>query len=268
MPEASETFPVVVFTGGPTIEAQVLRFVSRLEEESGINLLAVVSESPVRGFRGIVFDLWQRRGALAPAILFRNVLFALVATICNPAAVRQRRRALKILRNRIHFFDNIHAEEVLQMVRSLSPALGLVYGGPIVRPELFSIPARGTLGIHHGKVPNYRGKKTTFWALYNGEPEVAVIIQKISSKLDAGDIVLQANILVRNRPLPLVKKDLENAGIDLYLKAIAAVVNGTANYMPQPAGGRSLYKDPTAIDIFRFWGKYFARLFHSKNVAP
>ena len=26
MPEASETFPVVVFTGGPTIEAQVLRF--------------------------------------------------------------------------------------------------------------------------------------------------------------------------------------------------------------------------------------------------
>ena len=268
MPETGKSIPVVVFTGGPAIEAQVLRFVSRLEQESGIELLAIVSESPVRGFRGIVLDLWRRRGALAPVIFFRNILFAFLTTFRNPAAALGRRRALKSLASRTHYFDNIHADDALSLVRNLRAELGLVYGGPIVKPELFSIPARGTLGIHHGRVPFYRGKKTTFWALYNGEPEVAVIIQKIGSKLDAGDIVGQAAVRVRNRPLPLVRKELETAGIDLYLKAIAAVANGTETYTPQPAGGRRLYKDPNAIDILRFWGRYFARLLRGKNAAP
>jgi folate-dependent phosphoribosylglycinamide formyltransferase PurN len=260
MSKAEKPMPVVVFTGGPAIEAQVLRFVSRLEEESGIELLAIVSESPIRGFRGIVVDLWQRRGILAPALFFRYILFAFFTALRNPAAALRRRQTLKNLGGRIHYFDSIHADDALKLVRDLRPELGLVYGGPIIKPELFSIPARGTLGIHHGKVPDYRGKKTTFWAMYNGEPDVAVIIQKIGSKLDAGDIVLQAGVSVRNRPLPLVRKELEIVGIDLYLKAIAAMADGTARYTPQPTGARHLYKDPTFLDILRFWGRYFARL--------
>jgi folate-dependent phosphoribosylglycinamide formyltransferase PurN len=264
MPELRNSFPVVVFTGGPTISAEVLSFLSRLELDSGIDLLAVISESPVRGASGIVIDLWQRRGILTVPILIRNFLVGSIKYIFDPAA-SLRRRTMKTLKTRVHYCDDIHATDVLQMVRGLSPELGLIYGGPIVKPELFSIPARGTLGIHHGKVPEYRGKKTTFWAVYNGEDEVAVIIQKISDKLDAGDIVLRANVQVRNRPLPLVRNELRRTGVDLYLKAITAVVNGRAKYIPQAAGSNPLYKDPTVGDILRFWGKYLVRLFRRDN---
>jgi hypothetical protein len=256
---------VVVFTGGPVLDQQVLRFVSRIEEEPAIDLVGVVSHSPVRGIRGMMIDLWHRRGILALPILLRNGLAATVNTLFRPAVALERRRSSNAVRDRTHFFDDIHSEDALDHVRGLGPTLGLVYGGPIVRPELFSIPELGTLGIHHGKVPDYRGKKTTFWAIYNGESEVGVTIQKISDKLDAGDIVRQSTLLVRNRPLPLVRRDLNRIGIDLYLDAIKDMIDGRARCVPQPFGSRSLYKDPTTIDLLRFWGRYVIRLIRGTN---
>lgn len=267
MPERRKLSNVVVFTGGPVLDAQVLRFVSRIEDEPAIDLVGIVSQSPVRGMRGMIVDLWRRRGILALPILLRNSLAAIFNTLFRPAVTLERRRSLSAVRDRIHFFDDIHSENALNHVRSLDPALGLVYGGPIVRPELFSIPELGTLGIHHGKVPDYRGKKTTFWAMHNGEKEVGVIIQKISDKLDAGDIVRQSTLSVRNRPLPLVRQDLEHIGIDLYLEAIKDVFDGKAHYVPQPSGSRPLYKDPTAIELLRFWGRYLVRLIRGRNAA-
>jgi len=267
MAEPRKSSSVVVFTGGPVLDAQLLRFASRIEDEPAIDLVGIVSQSPVRGMRGMIVDLWRRRGILALPILLRNGLAAIINTLFRPAATLERRRSSNAVRDRTHFFDDIHSEDALNHVRALDPALGLVYGGPIVKPELFSIPALGTLGIHHGKVPNYRGKKTTFWALYNGEAEVGVIIQRISDRLDAGDIVRQSTLSVRNRPLPLVRQDLEHIGIDLYLDAIEGVFDGTAHYVPQPAGSRPLYKDPTAIEILRFWGRYLVRLIRGRDAA-
>ena len=267
MSEPLESSSVVVFTGGPVLDDQVLRFVSRIEDEPAIDLVGIVSQSPVRGMRGMIVDLWRRRGILALPILLRNGLAAIINTLFRPAATLERRRSSNAVRDRTHFFDDIHSEDALNHVRGLDPALGLVYGGPILKPGLFSIPELGTLGIHHGKVPDYRGKKTTFWALYNGETEVGVIIQKISDRLDAGDIVRQSTLSVRNRPLPLVRQDLERIGIDLYLDAIQDVIDGTAHCVPQPAGSRPLYKDPTTIELLRFWGRYLIRLIRGRNAA-
>jgi len=56
---------------------------------------------------------------------------------------------------------DVHAQAVLERVRAAAPDLGVIYGAPILKPELFGIPPLGTLGIHHGRVPQYRGKKTT-----------------------------------------------------------------------------------------------------------
>jgi hypothetical protein len=267
MPERRESPRVVVFTGGPVLDDQVLRFVSRIEDEPAIDLVGIVSQSPIRGIRGIIIDLWRRRGLLALPILLRNGLATIMNTLFRPVAALDRRRLSNAVRDRLHFFDDIHGEVAVDLVRDLDPALGLVYGGPILKPELFSLPELGTLGIHHGKVPDYRGKKTTFWALYNGETEVGVIIQKISDKLDAGDIVRQSTLSVRNRPLPLVRQDLERIGIDLYLGAIKDVIGGRAHLVPQPSGSRPLYKDPTAIELLRFWGRYLIRVIRGRNAA-
>ena len=257
MSEPLESSSVVVFTGGPVLDDQVLRFVSRIEDEPAIDLVGIVSQSPVRGIRGVIVDLWRRRGIVALPILLRNGLAAMINTLFRPAVTLERRRSSNAVRDRTHFFDDIHSEDALNHVRSLNPALGLVYGGPIVRPELFSVPELGTLGIHHGKVPNYRGKKTTFWALYNGETEVGVIIQKISDRLDAGDIIRTVDS-VRSQPSVAARHDkISNISASTCIwKLYKDVIDGKANYVPQPTGSRPLYKDPTAIELLQFWGRY------------
>jgi methionyl-tRNA formyltransferase len=137
-------------------------------------------------------------------------------------------------------------------VRSLAPDLGLLYGSPILKPELFEIPTLGTLGIHHGKAPEYRGKKTTFWAMFNGEKTAAVTIQKINAGLDTGEIVKQGEVTIGRRSYRTVCRELEILGLELYLQAIIDVKQGAASYSPQLGKKRKLYRDPKFADIVRF----------------
>jgi methionyl-tRNA formyltransferase len=148
----------------------------------------------------------------------------------------------------------------LSRIARLRPDLGAVYGGPILRPELFRIPALGTLGIHHGRLPHYRGKKTTFWAMYNGEETVGVAIQRIGTGLDRGEILRDAELATGSMPLPVVRRHLERLGLKLYVEAVLSMRGEEPAFRPQPAGGGALYKDPRAGDIARFWLRYFQRL--------
>jgi len=170
---------VVVFTGGPELEPQLVKFLERLEQDPSIALVAIFSESPHRGASGVVRDLWARRGVLALPLLMLRVAHHFWRETVTRGVSQRRRNLLVQLQSRIYFVADIHDPGVIEHVRDLKPELGLVYGGAILKPELFGAPDRGTLGIHHGKVPEYRGKKTTFWAMYNGEPEVGVKSNKL-----------------------------------------------------------------------------------------
>jgi methionyl-tRNA formyltransferase len=142
-------------------------------------------------------------------------------------------------------------------MRAQSPDVGLVYGSPILRPELFEIPRLGTLGIHHGRMPEYRGKKTTFWALYNGDPTAGVTIQKINAGLDTGTIVAEGHVDARGRSLRAVWNDLEQRGLDLYITAIPGYVRGELVPSAWDGPRGKLYRDPGARDILRFiWRRY------------
>jgi methionyl-tRNA formyltransferase len=153
----------------------------------------------------------------------------------------------------LHFVPDIHSQAVLEHVRQLKPELGLIYGSPILRPALFEIPACGTLGIHHGKLPQYRGKKTTFWAMYHGEPEAWATIQRVNAGLDTGEIVREGAVPTGGRSYRAVWRDLEALGLNLYIEAILAVKAGTATYRAQSGPKGKLYHDPTIGDLWRFW---------------
>lgn len=172
---------------------------------------------------------------------------------------------MRHIEDRLHFAADLHGPSVLSQVRSIQADLGLVYGGPILRPELYEQPRLGTLGIHHGLTPGYRGKKTTFWAMYHEEKHVGVTIQKIGGGLDRGDVVAEARIPVGAAPLPVVSARLEKRGINLYMQAIEEVRQGTATFRPQPEGTGVLYRDPSFSDVARFWGRYVRRLLKPPN---
>ena len=250
---------VVVFTSGPDLEDGLRELLCQLESHADTALMGVIWESEGTTLADAWKDLRRRRGVLAP------LLFALDAARrarrrLRPARQKRLGAVLNQIADRVHVVADMHADPVLEKIRALAPDLGLSYGSPILRPALFEIPSRGTLGIHHGKLPEYRGKKTTFWAIYCGEAYAGVTIQRLTPRLDAGEIVCEGRIRVGRRTLGAVWRRLEALGVALYLQAILAVRDGRADFEPPRGAQGTLFRDPTPRDIAVFWLRWLSRL--------
>lgn len=252
---------VVMFGSGPVLNHDARLFLYRLELHPEIELLAAICQAPSQSIWAVFKDLWSRRGLLAVPLMVAWLWGRIWHGIANPQLAFKLWRVLRGMGDRIRFVEDIHSDTVIEQLKSMKPDMGLVYGSPILRRELFETPAFGTLGIHHGKVPEYRGNKTTFWAMYNGEDTAGVTIQKINAGLDTGQIVKEGEVFVGSRTLGSVRRELEELGLELYIQAILDVKNGTASFRPQVGEKGRLYRNPKYNDLVRFWGMQLKRQF-------
>lgn len=243
---------VVVFPGAfrdPMVE----EFCRRLEEHPEIELVGGVRQTPGLSWRRYVANLWRRRGPLAVPILLRELAGAAARWVPGPVRRLRSRRARRAVEERIVSVPDAHAPEVLERVREWDPDLGLIYGGPILRPELFEIPRLGTLGIHHGRLPDYRGKKTTFWEIYHGEPAAGVTIQRVNAGLDTGEVVTEGEVPIGRKPYRRVWREVQEIGLDLYVAAVVAMKRGTAEPRPPRGPPGPLYRDPGIRELAALW---------------
>jgi len=244
---------VIMFGSGPELNPDAKQFLCMLEEHPEIEFLGAFCQAESQSLGAVFADLWKRRGLLALPLFGMWILNKAVRFLTRPRKEIQLRQSLRGIADRIHFVTDIHAEQVLDQVRRLGPDLGLIYGSPILKPELFEIPELGTLGIHHGKVPEYRGNKTTFWAMYNGESVAGVTIQKVNKGLDTGSIVKTGEVKAHRRAYQVVFHELEALGLELYIQAILDVKHGVAEFKPQSGVKGKVYRNPKLGDFIRFW---------------
>jgi methionyl-tRNA formyltransferase len=62
-------------------------------------------------------------------------------------------------------------------------------GFPLIFPkELINSSKLGTINLHAGRLPNYRGGSPLNWQIINGEKKIGISIIKKRKELDAGDI--------------------------------------------------------------------------------
>jgi hypothetical protein len=235
------------------LEHAARRFLARLEEDPHVEVLGAFCQSAGQSVGAVWSDLWRRRGWLAGPLFALWIVSGVAHALRDRSEGRRLAGALRQLQERIHYVPDIHHESVLARVRLLAPDLGLVYGSPILRAELFEIPTMGTLGIHHGTLPRYRGKKTTFWEMYEGEGRAGVTIQLINRGLDTGEIVREGSVEIGARTRSAVWKELEELGLDLYERAVTDMRTGTAAPRPQLGQRGPLYRDPPAKLVMALW---------------
>lgn len=256
---------VVMFGSGPELNPDAKQFLCMLEEHPEIEFLGAFCQAESQSPVAVFADLWKRRGILSFPLFAVWMANKAIGFVLHPRKEIELARKLKSISDRIHFVQNIHAQQVLEQVKSFEPDLGLIYGSPILKPDLFEIPRLGTLGIHHGKLPEYRGNKTAFWAMYNGEPVAGVTIQKVNKGLDTGNIIKQGEVRTYRRAYQSVFRELEVLGLELYIKAILEVKNGVALFRPQTGAKGKVYRNPKLGDFIRFWGKQIKKLLHSSR---
>lgn len=227
------------------------RFYTLLAEHPEIELVASLCQSPGEGLPERLQDAWRRRGVLAAPILASQAARAAARFVLRPGRELDLRRRMASIDRRTALVTDIHAPEVVDHVRRLEPDLAVIYGGPILKPELFEIPRFGTLSIHHGRLPEYRGKKTTFWEMEEGRPAAGVAIQRIGAELDTGDIVAEGEVPIGAKSYSRVWRDVQDMGVSLYLDAILQIKRGTVSFRPQPGGAGRLYRDPSWFPVLR-----------------
>lgn len=169
--------------------------------------------------------LWRRRAA-TPAGPDRP------GQMYTPAALAAHARI------EIRQIADINAEETCDYLRAASADLGIALGAPILKERLFSLPKLGTINLHKGRLPDYRGMPPAFWELNNGEKTVGCTVHKVASGLDTGDILLHESVAVDPfSTVAGVQIKLHRVGVELVCRAVELIAAGKAVYTPQPAGG-------------------------------
>lgn len=87
--------------------------------------------------------------------------------------------------------ENYHSEDSIKLLREAEADLGIIYGTNIIKESVFSIPKMGSINLHQGFAPIYRGGPTVFWELFNDEKELGITVHFVAAKVDTGDIILQ-----------------------------------------------------------------------------
>ena len=92
--------------------------------------------------------------------------------------------------------ESLRDDALCHQLTELQPDLIVVVAFRILPPQLFTIPARGSINIHGSLLPKYRGAAPINWALINGENETGLTSFYLKKKVDTGDIIAQARVAI------------------------------------------------------------------------
>lgn len=197
------------------------------------------------GWRWIPYqlvDVWQRivqRGRAAP-----------VARADVPGADCAMQALLARGNVRLLTVPDIHAESTLAEVRAFAPTLGLSLAAPILRRPLFSIPALGTLNLHKGRLPDFRGMPPAFWELWHDQRSVGCSVHEIDDKLDTGALIAETEIeRPRHATVRGMQLQLDEVGVELMRESVQGVLAGTLVARPQRAGQGTTHRKPTLRQV-------------------
>lgn len=149
-------------------------------------------------------------------------------------------------------FSDFHHPDCIDAMKALDPDLGVVAGTYILKPEVFTIPRLGSINLHSGKAPEYRGSAPAFWEMYNGESSVGITIHRVAASLDAGDVLIQDNFPLDPAPVgdPLAyvrryrRTVLRPHGVRMLAEAVAQIADGTEEHRVQDHDRARTYPTP------------------------
>lgn len=153
----------------------------------------------------------------------------------------------------IRCFEAFESEAGLSFLHSFGPDLGVVAGTYILPEEVFTAPDRGSINLHSGKVPEYRGSAPGFWELYHDEDEVGVTVHTVTEELDAGEVLVESSAPLDSVPSVDPLRYLEEyrqavlkpIGIQLLSLAVQQIAAGTTEPVQQDASRARTFPKPT-----------------------
>jgi len=141
--------------------------------------------------------------------------------------------------------DKVNSPDSVQRLKDFTPDLFILCGyNKIIKKDVIEIPPLGTINLHGGKLPEYRGAAPINWQIINGETTGGCSIIYVDEGIDTGDIIAQEIYPIEpdDTHASVLKKTLDIFP-RLLLQVLAQIEKGTVQAQKQ---------DPLA-------GNYFGR---------
>jgi len=143
------------------------------------------------GWRFAWLMFWQR--------FLQGVGFA--TTLLLPFLRKRMKPAWKLAAERglpiLHCHD-INAPESEAFIHGLKPDLLIsAYFSQILKAPIIQLPKIGTLNVHPGWLPAYKGAMAYFWVLKHGRERGGVTVHWIDKGIDTGAIILRRSFLLK-----------------------------------------------------------------------
>ena len=148
-------------------------------------------------------------------------------------------------------------QEFQSQLASLRPDAIIVVGyGRIIPKWMIDLPPMGNLNLHASLLPKYRGAAPIQWAIASGEKTTGVTTMRIDEGLDTGDILLQAEMLIKEEDTAVtLAPRLAQMGAELIVETLCGLQAGTVIAKPQDNSkatlARILKKEDGVIDFAR-----------------
>lgn len=191
----------VVFMGTPSFSVPILRMI----HEEGYDVLAVVTQ-PDRPV--------GRKKVLTPPPVKEEAL----------------RLGLPVIQP-----EKLRGSQELEQILSLNPDIVITAAfGQILPKTLLDAPRFGCINVHASLLPKYRGGAPIHQAIIDGEEKTGVTIMYMAEKLDAGDIISQAEIAIEDADNTGIMFDkLSIVGRDLLKVTLPLIIEGKNERIPQ-----------------------------------
>ena len=131
--------------------------------------------------------------------------------------------------------DDANAPSSVEKIKTAKPDLILVIAfGQKIANTLIRLPPKGAINVHASLLPKYRGAAPVNWAIINGETQTGVSIITVAEKIDAGDIIAQAETQIEpDENAAHLHNRLAHLAAPLLLETIDSIEAGTAAYIRQ-----------------------------------
>ena len=131
--------------------------------------------------------------------------------------------------------DNVNTPEMIEQIADCKPDLIIVIAfGQKIGAELINLPPKGAINVHASLLPKYRGAAPINWAIINGETKTGNSIITLADKMDAGQILAQAETeIAPDETAGSLHNRLAQLAAPLLFETVEKISAGTAVYTEQ-----------------------------------
>lgn len=144
----------------------------------------------------IVYFGNNRRGVRCLETLYENGFNISAVVIHHGAPDKRDPASVHHLANKcnmpVYDPENVNSPDFIVKLKELKPELMVLAGyNQILKSDILQISPKGTINLHGGYLPYYRGGSPINWQIINGETTGGCAIIYVDEGIDTGDIIAQ-----------------------------------------------------------------------------